>query len=238
MKLFFIFKAEKLIKSLNDDKKHKLRNKLYEKFSDSKIDDLRKIASFIVAVEHLIFRAEEDQKFDEYQVQTLTEEQLWQMTDKNNQQPNENWADKTDSEKQAIKQYLLKISNDNQYSVILFCTPHGINTQNPHIINQTPESLIKDNLATTREELEDKLGKDGLNNITDTQLQKIIGVIATDFFNNIQKRGAGSHNIGFLIPRVFPNKKSPLNYNEKQKYLQNICQAINCHHSENSLIPK
>ncbi len=215
-------KTTTLIDSLNVDQKYQLQDQLYQKFDQSNNGDLQKTASFLVAVEKLIFKTEDAPQSQE-DVTLLVANELSGLEIKMAQP--ENWQDKVEINT-TIQNALEEVLRKQQYSVILLCTPHGRQAENPHLETNAQE-LITKNLAVGKSELEEKLGKDSLKDVKDEDLQKITEALAK--VCHLKKRGSGSHNAIMILPKIFPNKTSPITTDEERKsYIANInklCQA-------------
>ncbi|MES2676772.1 MAG: ankyrin repeat domain-containing protein [Pseudomonadota bacterium] len=212
---------QKLIKAIAPEKVESFRENLYEAYNQFGNQDLDNIAKFLVVVEDLfgdeiLSQEEIDQKLQETKQNLVESEQ--------SDEDEIGFAQNVEHRRDPVMKNLYDLKSAKKFSTILSSsTLHAKQKHNPRL-KLTKVEKVKINLATTVVELKGKLGDD--INIDQPLLDRIVDALASDFFTdiNIKKRGAttGAHNIGFKIPKILPNKISPLSDHEKKFYRDNL----------------
>ncbi len=192
-----------MTKLITENQRQQLVENICNSYNQITGDNLVKSAKFIEGTELLLKTASQDQSADS------------ELTI--------NWTEivgrKQTAEQKIIREFLVEITNKGDFHPILISQPHGKHSlSDSSIIKQTADQIIAKNLATTPLQLKEIFGEQFC--LTDQVVKNIIQVIAENFLDHTEKRNRGSHNFCILIPKIFPNPKSTLNPEQKEKYLQ------------------
>lgn len=126
---------------------------------------------------------------------------------------------KQTKEKTIIKEFMDKITNQGDFIAILVNKNHSKHSlSDPTITGKTISKIISENIVTSHSELKEIFGDQFL--LTDETVKNIIEIINETYGDNSERRNRGAHCYCVLIPKIFPNPKSTLSPQEKEKYLK------------------
>jgi hypothetical protein len=192
-----------MTKLITENQRQQLVENICNSYNQITGDNLVKPAKFIEETELLLKTASQDKSADSESTINWTE-----MVGR-----------KQTAEQKIIREFLVEITNKGDFHPILISQPHSKhNLSDPSIMKQTADQIIAKNLTTTTLQLKEIFGEQFC--LTDEVVRNIIQVIAENFSDHTEKRNRGSHNFCILIPKIFPNPKSTLNPEQKEKYLQ------------------
>lgn len=206
-------KTRLIINSLPENAREGFKQHLYQMCN---YDNLEKVSEFLVVVEDLFYSQGD---FEQGGIEQLIKNKQIAIAVETQSSSTSHVEALI---KNPIKTLLQELQKTEKFSILLHTTTHGRQAQNPHI-EKSKLQLLQENFATKTNELQEMLGME----VKQELLDKIITTIAGDFFNNIQKRAGGSHNIGFRIPKILPNKTSHLGEDEKAFYRQQLSNLTN-----------
>ncbi len=198
-------------------------------------NDINKIAEFFVGI-NFIQDQEQELNLSDEQIKHLVADIKKDLEDKKTDiQPQESFVDRAleSQEDKVIKRFLLGLIKEQKFTTILYCTPHGRAKSVPHIDGKTPRDLFKENLVTSKQDLEEILGCNIDPDKTtfpysEDLLARITEVIIDNLTDNFKKRGSGSHNACFKIPKIFPHKGSVLSDQERKFYIERFKKLEAC----------
>ncbi len=192
-----------MTKLITENQRQQLVENICNSYNQITGDNLVKPAKFIEGTELLLKTASQDKSADSESITNWTETVGRKQT----------------AEQKIIREFLVEITNKGDFHPILISQPHGKHSlSDPNIMKQTTDQIIAKNLTTTPRQLKEIFGEQFC--LTDEVVKNIIQVIAENFSDHTEKRNRGSHNFCILIPKIFPNPKSTLNPEQKEKYLQ------------------
>jgi ankyrin repeat protein len=198
----------------------------YKNYSKIIGNDIDKIAEFFVGIN---FINNFDKILSDLEIKELVKNTKADLKDyKTPEASSSNFVEEVlkDKDSKMIENFLLDLIKNQQFTTILYCTPHNKALSNPHIANKTSQNLVYDNLTVKKEDLEDLL-EIKISDKLEKLLEKTTLIIAANINNGFQKRGSGSHNACFKIPKILPHKNSELSSKERLAYIKRIQELEN-----------
>jgi ankyrin repeat protein/Tfp pilus assembly protein PilF len=215
-----------------EEKKEELIQNLwqYQNYSKIIVNDINKIAEFFVGIDFIQNQAPDLSTLSIEQIQNLVAKVKSDLEENNiiNNQITDDQFKQTfvnkvsiNQEDKIIKQFLSNLIAKQEFVTTLCYTPHGTKKSKPYITRKTSQDLIKENLITTKQDLEERLESNNIS-CSEELLTKINQIIINNLSDSFKKKGSGSHNFCFKIPKILPHKGSPLSDEEKKLYIKRL----------------